>query len=142
MVKYIIIIIIVLLGGVLFINKDKLLSLSIDSDANTAAVISAARETGSGTTTPVYYKLKVAKIGDDGKGKVSPQDGGIKEYEKGKVITLTASGAMGSPGRSDTIVFVGWSGGGCSGRGPCTVKMDKHHTVAAYFKVFKKSLRY
>jgi uncharacterized repeat protein (TIGR02543 family) len=31
------------------------------------------------------------------------------------------------------VVFVGWTGGGCSGTDPCTVTMDASKTVTAEF---------
>jgi hypothetical protein len=43
-------------------------------------------------------------------------------------VALTASAASGS-------VFAGWSGGGCSGTGACTVTMSGAQSVAATFNV-------
>ncbi|MCK9365151.1 MAG: DUF1566 domain-containing protein [Syntrophales bacterium] len=47
-------------------------------------------------------------------------------YPIGTSVTLTASSASGS-------IFAGWSGGGCSGTGNCTVTMDAAKTVTATF---------
>jgi Calx-beta domain/Divergent InlB B-repeat domain/NPCBM/NEW2 domain len=48
-------------------------------------------------------------------------------YTSGAVVTLTAT-----PGRNR--VFAGWSGGGCTGTGSCTVTMDANKTVRATFR--------
>src|SRR5712664_1195216 len=47
-------------------------------------------------------------------------------YTSGTAVTLTASPASGS-------TFTGWSGGGCTGTGPCVVTMNGPTTVAATF---------
>src|SRR6185295_9913725 len=47
-------------------------------------------------------------------------------YTSGTVVTLTASAAGGS-------TFSGWSGGGCSGTGTCSVTMTAATTVIAGF---------
>lgn len=47
-------------------------------------------------------------------------------YASGTVLTLTAAPATGS-------TFAGWSGGGCSGTGSCTVTMNAATSVTATF---------
>jgi Divergent InlB B-repeat domain len=47
-------------------------------------------------------------------------------FETGTAVTLTATPAAGS-------TFAGWSGGGCSGTGACTVTMISDQTVTATF---------
>jgi Subtilase family/Divergent InlB B-repeat domain len=47
-------------------------------------------------------------------------------FEQGEVVTLSASAAAGSD-------FLGWSGSGCSGSGPCSFVVDEARSVAAYF---------
>src|SRR5439155_20398798 len=47
-------------------------------------------------------------------------------YDSGTGVTLTAAPASGS-------TFTGWSGGGCSGAGACTVTMSAARAVAATF---------
>ena len=47
-------------------------------------------------------------------------------YDYGETVTLTAIPDEGAS-------FVGWSGGGCSGIGPCIVTMDEAKTVTATF---------
>lgn len=47
-------------------------------------------------------------------------------YDAGTNVTLTATPAAGS-------AFIGWSGGDCSGTGPCTTTVDDSRTVTATF---------
>jgi len=47
-------------------------------------------------------------------------------YAPGTVVTLTAAPASGSS-------FAGWSGGGCSGTGACTVTMNASTSITATF---------
>src|SRR5207245_1292549 len=49
-------------------------------------------------------------------------------YPSGTAVTLTATPATGS-------TFAGWSGGGCSGTGSCTVTLSAATTVTATFDV-------
>jgi len=70
---------------------------------------------------------------DPAAGMVSSQDGFIScgavcshDYEIGSQVTLTAQ-----PGYMTT--FAGWSGGGCSGTGPCTTTISENTTVTAQF---------
>lgn len=76
--------------------------------------------------------LTVVKAGT-GSGTVTSAPGGIDcgagctaSYDGGTTVVLTAVAAPGS-------TFAGWSGGGCSGTGPCTVVMDAARTVTANF---------
>ena len=76
--------------------------------------------------------LTVTKSGT-GVGTVTGSDGLINcgstcsvNYESGKSVTLTALANNGS-------IFSGWSGGGCSGTGTCTVTMTAATSVAATF---------
>jgi hypothetical protein len=63
----------------------------------------------------------------------SPNDNGVPlcgancyPYPFGTVITLTA---VASPGST----FAGWSGGGCTGTGTCTVTLNQDTFVTATF---------
>ncbi len=49
-------------------------------------------------------------------------------FAHGTTVTLTALGSL-------HVTFEGWSGGGCSGAGSCTVTMNSATTVTANFKV-------
>ncbi len=88
--------------------------------------------TATFTLTPVQYSLAVTKSGP-GSGTVSSNPAGIdcgadcsELYDEGTQVTLTAIPAQG-------CVFSGWSGGGCSGTGACTVTMNADTTVTATF---------
>lgn len=70
-----------------------------------------------------------------GSGSVTSSPAGIDcgsacsaTYNSGTPVTLTAHPGLGS-------FFVGWSGGGCSGTGTCTVPMGANTTVTAQFKL-------
>jgi pimeloyl-ACP methyl ester carboxylesterase len=78
--------------------------------------------------------LSVSKSGS-GSGLVSSSSGGIycgascsAMFNYGTVVTLTASPDAGS-------AFSGWSGGGCSGTGTCTVQLYQAMSVSATFNV-------
>ena len=92
---------------------------------------------GNGTVTVTAnfatsssYTLTVTK---QGPGTVSSDSGGINcglvcsaAYLSGTSVALTAL-----PGRG--AKFIGWSGGGCSGSGTCTVTVSAAMSVAARF---------
>jgi hypothetical protein len=100
--------------------------------------------TGSCTVTMDQNRTIIANFGLDvhtlqielsgsGNGTVSSERAGIscgadcsEVYANGTPVTLTATPETGS-------VFSGWSGGGCSGREPCTVQMDQDRLVQAIF---------
>jgi hypothetical protein len=48
------------------------------------------------------------------------------DFTMGTNVTLTASADAGS-------TFTGWSGGGCSGTGPCTIPLNSDTTIGASF---------
>lgn len=81
------------------------------------------------------YTLSVFKAGSSGSGSVISADGSINcgqscswTYPSGTQVTLTATPASGSN-------FAGWSGGGCSGTGNCSVTMNSAQSVTATFNV-------
>jgi len=81
---------------------------------------------------PSPVVLTVARAGN-GTGRVSSTPFGIhcgpdcsESYAPGTVVTLTASAVAKSQ-------FVGWSGGGCSGTGTCTVTLTAATAVTATF---------
>jgi hypothetical protein len=79
--------------------------------------------------------LNVTKtLKNKGSGTVTSTPAGIDcgtacsaKYPAETLVTLTAT-----PGAGST--FTGWSGGGCYGLSPCTVRMDGTKTVKAYFE--------
>ena len=98
------------------------LSLSIGNAVSNTVMIAVA-----GTAT-----LNVTKTGT-GTGTVTSSPAGIScgatcsaSYASGAQVTLTAAA---DPGSS----FAGWSGGGCSGSGTCTVAMSGSQAVTATF---------
>lgn len=91
-------------------------------------------ETVCATPTPTTYTLTVAKSGT-GTGTVASNPTGIscgsdcnELYTAGAVVTLAATAASDSR-------FDGWSGGGCSGTGSCTISGNSTATVTATFSV-------
>lgn len=83
--------------------------------------------------------LTVAKAGG-GTGTVTSLPAGIgcgadctEPYAHGTSVTLTADPAADS-------AFAGWSGGGCSGTGTCTLTMDAAKTVTATFEIAQRTL--
>jgi len=94
--------------------------------------------TGPGGTLNLAFSfassltLTVAKTGT-GSGTVTSSPAGIScgatcsaSYASGTPVTLTAAPAAGS-------TFTGWSGGGCSGTGPCIVTLSATTSVTATF---------
>ncbi|MHB8790762.1 MAG: InlB B-repeat-containing protein [Desulfobulbaceae bacterium] len=68
----------------------------------------------------------------NGLGSVASSPSGIncgsdcnETYNYGTTVTLTATASPDS-------IFSGWSGA-CSGRGSCTIQMDRHQAVSAFF---------
>ncbi len=83
-------------------------------------------------TARFTYVLTVTRAGT-GSGVITSAPAGIScgatcsaSYSAGQTITLTAT-------PDATSTFSGWSGGGCSGTGSCTVTMDAAKTVTAVF---------
>jgi Putative Ig domain/Divergent InlB B-repeat domain len=88
----------------------------------------AASGSGSGGT----FTLQVTKNGA-GSGTVTSSPSGIscgttcsRSFSGGTTVTLSAVPASGS-------VFAGWSGGGCTGTGSCTVPINNNVTITAAF---------
>ncbi|MGN6274802.1 MAG: outer membrane protein assembly factor BamB family protein [Solirubrobacterales bacterium] len=81
---------------------------------------------------PTHHTLTIQREAAGG-GSVSSTDEAIDcgstcthVYANGAPVTLTATPAEG-------FEFAGWSGGGCSGTGPCQVSMYVNRTVTASF---------
>lgn len=88
--------------------------------------------TASFAIQPPQRSLHLTKTGA-GSGVVTSSPAGIScgaacsaSFDEGSAITLTAVSGAGS-------VFSGWSGGGCSGTGPCTVVLSADATFTASF---------
>lgn len=88
--------------------------------------------TVSFSTTPISYPLSITKTGN-ATGQVASSPAGIScgstctaSYPYGTDVSLTATP---DPG----VNFGGWSGGGCSGTGFCTVTITATTTVSAQF---------
>ena len=106
------------------------------------SVITASSGGRSGSTTLTVrarFSLAVIREGT-GNGTVTSNPPGIDcgancsaSYDGGTVVTLTATSAPDS-------TFEGWTGGGCSGTGPCTVTLTANTTVFARFGVARFTL--
>ena len=91
--------------------------------------------TVSATFTASTYTLTVNKAGT-GSGTVTSSPSGINcggtcsaSFTNGTQVALTAA-------TSTDSLFVGWSGGGCSGTGACVTTMDAAKTVTATFNQY------
>jgi hypothetical protein len=94
---------------------------------------------GSRTDLCPDYTLALEKTGT-GSGTVTTSAAGIDcgatcshSYPNGTILTVTPAAAPGS-------AFAGWSGGGCSGIGPCAVTMDGDTAVTATFDFIPETL--
>jgi M6 family metalloprotease-like protein len=103
-----------------------------DSTAGNTCTVAMTSNKVVGATFVPLYTLTATKSGA-GAGAVTSSPPGIacgsdcgEPYPQGTVATLTATPAQGS-------VFSGWSGGGCSGTGTCTVTVNGDTTVNAAF---------
>jgi hypothetical protein len=101
----------------------------------------AGGKTGAGYVWPVRsgqsgslgnFTLSISNAGT-GSGTVESSPSGIScgstcsdSYSSGTIVTLTATPSSGS-------TFTGWSGGGCSGTGTCSVTMTAATSVTATF---------
>jgi hypothetical protein len=101
----------------------------------TCTVTISAATTVTATFTAITHVLSVTKIGV-GTGTITSAPSGIacgsdctEAYVMNTSVTLTAV-------PDPTSSFVGWSGGGCSGTGPCTISMTAATSVSAQFGVF------
>jgi len=107
---------------------------TLDGTTYTTGPISADC-TVTATFEVTTYALTVTKAGT-GSGTVTSSPGGINcggtcssSFASGSSVTLTAASNPDS-------LFVGWSGGGCSGTGACTVIMDAAKSVTATFNQY------
>ena len=91
------------------------------------------------TFTRTLYTLTVARAGN-GTGTITSTPAGItcgtdctEDYVTATMVTLTAAPAAGSS-------FTGWSGGGCTGVGACSVTLAAATTVTATFTLTQHTL--
>ena len=97
-------------------------------------VTMSAAQTVTATFTAITHDLTVAKAGTGAGGVTSAPAGSTAEQTaarptcRGPWSTSTATPAAGS-------AFAGWSGGGCSGTGNCTVTISAAQTVTATFNL-------
>ena len=115
--------------GQSFVSSDGSSWADLTSIFDSTANIALKAFAGSSGTT---YTLTLNRAGT-GLGTVASNDGLINcgpsctgNYASGTVVTLTATPALGS-------IFFGWSGGGCSGTGSCSVTMSAAQSVTATF---------
>ena len=92
-------------------TSEHLLVFRVLGDPFTASVTKAGSGTGSVQSSPSGISCGASCSGP---------------FDDGSTVTLTATPAAGS-------VFTGWSGGGCSGAGTCTLTMGSDQTVTATF---------
>ncbi|MHC1696771.1 MAG: hypothetical protein AB9919_01645 [Geobacteraceae bacterium] len=102
-------------------------STAYDSAGNQSGY---SNEVSRSIPSSTRYSLVVAQNGS-GAGTVAGSGiscGSVctNDYAPGTAVTLTATPATGS-------VFAGWSGGGCSGTGTCTVTMNASTSITATF---------
>lgn len=107
-------------------------NLATPTHPSPARDIPAAGLNASGSGSSGTFTLQVTKNGT-GSGTVTSSPSGIscgrtcsRSFSGGTTVTLTAVPASGS-------VFAGWSGGGCTGTGSCTVEIHNNLTVTASF---------
>ena len=94
--------------------------------------MSSAQTVTATFNPPPNQTLTVSKSGT-GTGTVTSNPAGINcgltcsySFDYGVEVTLTAS-------TTQPITFSGWSGGGCSGTGTCTVILDSDQNITASF---------
>jgi hypothetical protein len=102
-------------------------TITLSSDQSVTATYSSAPPPPPSTAT-----LSVTRAGS-GSGTVSSSPPGIScgstcsaQFDAGTQVMLTAAPAAGS-------AFAGWSGGGCSGIGSCTITLSSDQSVTAMF---------
>ena len=116
------------------------LATAVAAGATTIMVTDGSGNSGSTTLTVTdLHRLSVSATGS-GVGTVGSSPAGIacgadcaENYPSGTVVTLSAVANSGS-------FFAGWSGGGCSGSGACTITINGDTTVTARFELITYSL--
>jgi serine protease len=100
--------------------------------ALSATQVSSHYADGTNTGTPAQAQLSISRSGA-GNGNVTSSPAGINcgatcsaSFTSGTSVTLTAAPVAGS-------AFTGWSGGGCSGAGTCTLTLNSNTSIDAAF---------
>jgi hypothetical protein len=88
----------------------------------------------SATFTRQRFTLTVTHQGL-GSGTVSSNPAGINNCSGTCSATFDSGGVTLTATPGPLSGFVGWSGGGCSGTGPCTLDLNANTTVTATFKL-------
>jgi uncharacterized delta-60 repeat protein len=103
------------------------------SGTGTCQTTMSADKTVTATFTHVAVPQHALVVSRDGTGAGSVAGNGIAcpsdcsgAYDEGTVVSLTATADAGS-------TFTGWTGGGCSGTGTCSVTINADRTVTATF---------
>jgi hypothetical protein len=96
--------------------------------------VAVGATTGDIDARMVTTRTLTISLAGTGSGTVTSSPAGIDcgsqcsaGYGEGTAITLHATAAAGSH-------FAGWSGGGCSGSGPCSLTLDGNASVVATFE--------
>src|SRR5206468_11920078 len=89
------------------------LTFTVDPPMATLSVTSSGSGSGTVTSSPTGIACSTACTGS---------------FPSGALVTLTAT-------PSETAAFTGWSGGGCSGTGPCTLTLTSDTSVTAVFEL-------
>lgn len=100
------------------------------SGTGTCTVTMDSDRTVTANFVLIPHTLTISRAGS-GTGTVTSSPSGIN---CGSSCTQSFAGAVtlqATPGSDST--FTGWSGGGCSGTGTCTITMDSDHAVIATF---------
>ena len=106
--------------------------ISLTYTGPTLTVATAGTGSGYVDAPPVASSTPLAL--DCGHNPPGTRTACAKEYRPGATVTLTAHAD------TATSTFTGFSGGGCSGTGPCTVTMDAAKTVTATFALTERAL--
>jgi len=106
---------------------------AVGRGTTTIAVTDGSGNSGNTTLTVAELNALSVALAGTGAGTVTSSPAGIncgtdcaETYSTGTTVTLTATPVSGS-------LFAGWSGGGCSGTGSCTVTLNADTAVTARF---------
>ncbi len=116
------------------------------SGTGACSVSLASSQTVTATFAQNQHTLSVTAAGT-GNGSIASTPGGIscaltgsvaggdcsEAYDEGTAVTLTATAGS-------NTTFVGWSGGGCTGTGTCSVTLSSATSVNATFKVVDRGV--